>query len=36
MIDSNSLTAWGLTAPWANVDQIEQDLLLSQVLVEIA
>lgn len=36
MIDSNSLTAWGMTAPWANVDQIEQDLLLSRVLIEIS
>ena len=36
MIDRPALVAWRSKAPWPNVVQIEQDLLLSQLMIEIA
>jgi hypothetical protein len=30
------LTAWAPNAPWPNPDQVEQDLLLSRLIIEIA
>lgn len=36
MIPAASITAWGSVAPWASRDQIEQDLVLSRLVCEIA
>lgn len=36
MIDEAAITAWGVTAPWVTRAQVEQDLLLSRLIVEIA
>jgi hypothetical protein len=36
VIDRPALVAWRSKAPWPNVVQIEQDLLLSQLMIEIA
>jgi len=36
VIPRASITEWGRLAPWPTVDQIEQDLVLSRVIVEIA
>ena len=36
MIPRASLIAWSRRAPWPSEDQIEQDLILSRLLVEIA
>ena len=35
MIPETSITAWSLTAPWAEPGQVEQDLIISRTLVEI-
>ena len=36
MIPTNEITAWAHTAPWPTPDQVEQDLLLSQLFCLIA
>lgn len=36
MIDAASVTAWGVTHPWRTPEQLEQDLLLSRAICEIA
>lgn len=36
MIPQAAITEWGRTVPWPTVGQIEQDLLLSRLIVEIA
>ena len=36
MIPSNDITAWAHSAPWPSPDQVEQDLLLSQLICLIA
>jgi len=36
MIYANDITQWGVNHPWATRDDIEQDLLLSQAICEIA
>lgn len=36
MIDRNTIIAWGVNHPWPEIDQIEQDLLLSIAMSEIA
>jgi hypothetical protein len=36
VLSINDITAWGLTHPWANADQVEQDLLLSRAICAIA
>lgn len=36
MIPRALITAWGRVVPWPTVDQVEQDLLLSRLIVEIA
>ncbi len=36
MIPQAAITGWGRTVPWPTVEQIEQDLLLSRLIVEIA
>lgn len=36
MIPRAAITAWGRTVPWPTEEQIEQDLLLSRLIVEIA
>ncbi len=36
MIPRPSIVEWGRTVPWPTVDQIEQDLLLSRLIVAIA
>lgn len=36
MIDDAAITAWGVTVPWVTRTQVEQDLLLSRLIVEIA
>jgi predicted nucleotidyltransferase component of viral defense system len=36
MIPRASLIAWSSRAPWPSEDQVEQDLILSRLLVEIA
>ncbi|WP_380156203.1 nucleotidyl transferase AbiEii/AbiGii toxin family protein [Kineococcus sp. R86509] len=36
MIPSPTITAWSRTAPWATRAQIEQDLLLSRLIIDIA
>ena len=35
MIPRDHVTAWRAHAPWANDDDVEQDLILSRVLVDI-
>ncbi|MFK8079175.1 MAG: nucleotidyl transferase AbiEii/AbiGii toxin family protein [Granulosicoccus sp.] len=35
MIPETSITAWSQIAPWAELQQIEQDLIISRGLVEI-
>ncbi len=35
MIPETNITAWSLTAPWAEPRQVEQDLVISRALVEI-
>ncbi|MDQ1250478.1 MAG: hypothetical protein QG597_4857 [Actinomycetota bacterium] len=35
MIPDAAITAWGRTRPWPSREQVEQDLLLSRVIVEI-
>ena len=35
MIPEVNITAWSLTAPWAEPRQVEQDLIVSRALVEI-
>lgn len=36
MIPQASITQWGVSAPWPTPAQIEQDLLLSRLMLEIA
>ena len=36
MIPANDITAWAHRAPWPSADQVEQDLLLSQLICFIA
>jgi len=36
VIPRAAITAWGRTVPWPTVEQVEQDLLLSRLIVEIA
>ena len=36
MIPAPAITAWSRTAPWATRAQIEQDLLLSRLIIDIA
>ncbi len=36
MIAAEYITQWGLTAPWPTRQQVEQDLVLSRLIVEIA
>ena len=36
MVPRASIIAWSATAPWPSEDQIEQYLILSRLLVEIA
>ncbi len=36
MIDRPALIAWRSKAPWPNPVQVEQDLLLSRLMIEIA
>ena len=36
MIPTNDITAWAHSAPWPSPDQVEQDLLLSQLICLIA
>lgn len=36
MIARNEIVAWGVNHPWPGMDQIEQDLLLSQAICEIS
>ena len=36
MIPRASIVAWSATAPWPSEDQVEQDLIVSRLLVEIA
>jgi predicted nucleotidyltransferase component of viral defense system len=36
MINETSITAWSVNAPWSTRQQVEQDLLLSVVMIEIA
>lgn len=36
MIPANDITAWAHQAPWPSADQVEQDLLLSQLICLIA
>lgn len=36
MIPRAAITEWGRTVPWPTVEQIEQDLLLSRLIIEIA
>ncbi len=36
MVPRASIIAWSATAPWPSEDQVEQDLILSRLLVEIA
>ncbi len=35
MIPTQNIVAWGLTVPWAEQRQVEQDLIISRALVEI-
>ncbi len=36
MIPERQITAWQPNAPWLTVEQIEQDLVLSRLIIEIA
>ena len=36
MLSVNDIAAWGITHPWVDADQIEQDLLLSRAICAIA
>jgi hypothetical protein len=36
MIPRASIISWSATAPWPSEDQVEQDLIVSRLLVEIA
>ena len=36
MIPTLAITAWSVTAPWSTRGQVEQDLILSRLIVEIA
>jgi hypothetical protein len=36
MIDLNTIAAWGKEHPWPSAEQIEQDLILSRAICEIA
>ena len=36
MIPAATITEWSRQVPWPSVDQVEQDLLLSRLIVEIA
>ncbi len=36
MITSTQLTYWSTVVPWIGGDQVEQDLVLSRLIVEIA
>ena len=36
MIPAAAITEWSRQVPWPSVDQVEQDLLLSRLIVEIA
>lgn len=36
MIERRDITQWGVSHPWQNMNQIEQDLLLSMAMIEIA
>ena len=36
MIDYRDIVAWGVTHPWPTMEQIEQDLLLTRAICEIA
>jgi hypothetical protein len=36
VIPAATITAWSTRVPWANPVQVEQDLLLSRCIVEIA
>jgi len=36
MLSVNDIAAWGITHPWADADQVEQDLLLSRTICAIA
>jgi uncharacterized protein YjcR len=36
VISPNSLTAWRTTHPWADDEQVEQDLIMTRVAIEIA
>ena len=36
MIPEASVTAWSRTAPWPTTAQVEQDLVLSRLIVEIS
>jgi hypothetical protein len=36
VIPRAAITEWGRIVPWPTVEQIEQDLLLSRLIVEIA
>ncbi len=35
MIPETNITAWSITAPWAEPSQVEQDLIISRALIEI-
>ena len=35
MIPYNTVTAWGVTHPWATREQIEQDMLLSRAICDV-
>ena len=36
MIPRAAITEWGRVVPWPTVEQVEQDLLLSRLIIEIA
>jgi len=36
VIPTNDITAWAHRAPWPSADQVEQDLLLSQLICLLA
>ena len=36
MIRRNEIIQWGVDHPWQNENQVEQDLLLSRAMIEIA
>ena len=35
MIPQTAITAWRNVAPWASIDQVEQDLILSRAICEL-